>query len=104
VAAPILINQDGIALLQKAAWNAGDLGGSNHLQGAKPQTVGFALADSPAGQAACIYEKVYSKTDNQGLAEETVSTDDMLNAISFYCYTNSCRVDRASTGRTSGPA
>lgn len=25
----------------------GDLGGSNHLQGTKPETVGFALADSP---------------------------------------------------------
>ena len=44
---------------------AGDLGGSNHLQGTKPETVGFALADSPAGQAAWIYEKFQSKTDNQ---------------------------------------
>jgi len=67
----------------------GDLGGSNHLQGTKPETVGFALADSPAGQAAWIYEKFQSKTDNHGLAEDALSTDDMLDAISLYWFTNS---------------
>lgn len=35
----------------------GVLGGSNHLQGTKPETPGFALADSSVGQAAWIYEK-----------------------------------------------
>jgi epoxide hydrolase len=73
----------------------GELGGSNHLQATKPQTVGFALADSPAGQAAWIYEKFQSKTDNHGLAEDTLSTDDMLDAISLYWFTNTA----ASSGR-----
>jgi len=68
---------------------AGDLGGANHLQGTKPETVGFALADSPAGQAAWIYDKFQSKTDNHGLAEDAISTDDMLDAISIYWFTNS---------------
>ncbi|MFK4089431.1 epoxide hydrolase family protein [Kribbella sp. NPDC020789] len=67
----------------------GELGGSNHLQGTKPETVGFALADSPAGQAAWIYEKFQSKTDNRGLAEDVLSMDDMLDAISLYWFTNS---------------
>ena len=67
----------------------GELGGGNHLQGTKPQTVGFALADSPAGQAAWIYEKFQSKTDNDGLAEDALSTDVMLDEISLYWYTNS---------------
>ena len=67
----------------------GELGGSNHLQGTKPQTIGFALADSPAGQAAWIYDKFQSKTDNAGLAEDALSTDDMLDAISLYWFTNS---------------
>jgi hypothetical protein len=44
----------------------GYLGGSNHLQGTKPETVGFALADCPAGQAAWIYEKFQSKTTMTG--------------------------------------
>ncbi|MFC4244938.1 epoxide hydrolase family protein [Gryllotalpicola reticulitermitis] len=67
----------------------GYLGGSNHLQGTKPETIGFALADSPAGQAAWIYEKFQSKTDNRGLAEDALSIDDMLDAISLYWFTNS---------------
>ncbi len=73
----------------------GDLGGANHLQGTKPETVGFALADSPAGQAAWIYDKFQSKTDNHGLAEDALSTDEILDAISLYWFTNSA----ASSGR-----
>ena len=73
----------------------GALGGSNHLQATRPQTVGFALADSPAGQAAWIYEKFQSKTDNAGFAEDALSTDDMLDVISLCWFTNSA----ASSGR-----
>jgi pimeloyl-ACP methyl ester carboxylesterase len=67
----------------------GELGGSSHLQGTKPQTIGYALADSPAGQAAWIYEKFQSKTDNHGLAEDALSMDAMLDVISLYWFTNS---------------
>ena len=67
---------------------SGPLGGSNHLQGTKPQTPGFALADSPAGQAAWIYEKFQFKTDNQGLAEDAIALDDILDTISLYWFTN----------------
>ncbi|WP_433892236.1 epoxide hydrolase family protein [Streptomyces sp. CA-111067] len=75
--------------METLALYTGELGGSNHLQGTKPETVGIALADSPAGQAAWIYEKFQSKTDNAGLAEQALSTDDMLDAISLYWFTNS---------------
>jgi len=75
--------------VETLALYTGELGGSNHLQGTKPQTVGFALADSPAGQAAWIYEKFQSKTDNHGLAEDALGIDDMLDAISLYWFTNS---------------
>ncbi|AGZ40688.1 epoxide hydrolase family protein [Actinoplanes friuliensis] len=81
--------------VETLALYTGDLGGSNHLQGTKPETVGFALADSPVGQAAWIYEKFQSKTDNQGLAEDALGIDDMLDAISLYWFTNS----GASSGR-----
>jgi pimeloyl-ACP methyl ester carboxylesterase len=67
---------------------AGELGGASHLQGTRPQTTGYALADFPAGQAAWIYDKFQSKTDNHGLAEDALSTDDMLDAISLYWFTN----------------
>ena len=81
--------------VETLALYTGDLGGSNHLQGTKPETVGFALADSPAGQAAWIYDKFQSKTDNHGLAEDALSIDGMLDAISLYWFTNSA----ASSGR-----
>lgn len=67
----------------------GDMGGANHLQGTKPETIGIALADSPAGQAAWIYDKFQSKTDNCGLAEDVLTTDEILDAISLYWFTNS---------------
>ncbi len=66
----------------------GDMGGANHLQGTKPETIGIALADSPAGQAAWIYDKFQSKTDNHGLVEDALSTDEILDAISLYWFTN----------------
>jgi epoxide hydrolase len=75
--------------LDTVAFYTGEIGGANHLQGTKPETIGIALADSPAGQAAWIYDKFQSKTDNHGLAEDALSTDDMLDAISLYWYTNS---------------
>ncbi|MGC5166474.1 epoxide hydrolase family protein [Luteimicrobium sp. DT211] len=81
--------------VETLAFYTGELGGSNHLQRTKPETVGIALADSPAGQAAWIYEKFQSKTDNDGLAEDALSVDDMLDAISLYWFTNSA----ASSGR-----
>ncbi len=74
--------------LDTLALYSGPLGGSNHLQGTKPETPGFALADSPAGQAAWIYEKFQSKTDNQGLAEDAIDIDDILDTISLYWFTN----------------
>ena len=81
--------------VETLALYTGDLGGANHLQRTKPETAGFALADSPAGQAAWIYDKFQSKTDNHGLAEDALSMDDMLDAISLYWFTNSA----ASSGR-----
>jgi hypothetical protein len=82
----------------------GDLGGSNHLQGTKPETVGFALADSPAGQAAWIYERFQSKTDNHGLAEDALSIDDMLDQSPSTGTQSAPRRRAASTGRTNRPA
>ncbi|RKR75949.1 epoxide hydrolase family protein [Frondihabitans australicus] len=75
--------------LETLALYTGALGGSNHLQGTKPGTVGFALADSPVGQAVWIYEKYQSKTDNTGRAEDAIDLDTMLDVISLTWFTNS---------------
>jgi pimeloyl-ACP methyl ester carboxylesterase len=86
---PDTLSPEQRAAVESLALYTGDLGGANHLQGTKPETVGIGLADSPAGQAAWIYDKFQSKTDNQGLAEDALSVDDMLDAISLYWFTNS---------------
>ena len=95
--------------LDGLAFYGGPLGGSNHVQGTRPQTVGFALADSPVGQAAWIYEKLQSKTENRGRAEDAIAVDVILDAISLYWFTDSAassaRIywdNRAAT--MSGPA
>jgi pimeloyl-ACP methyl ester carboxylesterase len=53
-------------------------------QGTRPQTLGYGLTDSPAGQAAWIYEKLWSWTDNQGSPEDVFTLDEMLDNIMLY--------------------
>ncbi len=56
-------------------------------QGTRPQTLGYALTDSPAGQAAWIYEKYQAWTDNDGTPESALPTDAMLDNITLYWLT-----------------
>jgi pimeloyl-ACP methyl ester carboxylesterase len=53
-------------------------------QKTRPQTLGYGLTDSPAGQAAWIYEKFYAWTDNAGTPESALSRDQMLDNIMLY--------------------
>jgi epoxide hydrolase len=64
-------------------------------QKTRPQTLGYALADSPAGQCAWILEKFHAWTDCDGRPENVLSRDEMLADISIYWFTNSA----ASSGR-----
>ncbi|MGD9664918.1 MAG: epoxide hydrolase, partial [Novosphingobium sp.] len=79
------------ALQDYARWD----GGYSDQQASRPQTLGYALADSPVGQAMWIYEKFWSWTDCDGDPENALSMDDMLDTIMFYWLTNS----GASSGR-----
>jgi pimeloyl-ACP methyl ester carboxylesterase len=58
-------------------------------QQTRPQTLGYALADSPVGQAMWIYEKFHAWTDNHGRPEDALSTDAMLDDITLYWLTDS---------------
>jgi pimeloyl-ACP methyl ester carboxylesterase len=51
--------------------------------------VGYALADSPVGQATWIYEKLQAWTQNQGSPEDAIPVDSILDLISLYWFTNS---------------
>src|SRR5262245_37600486 len=57
-------------------------------QSTRPQTIGYALADSPAGQAAWIYEKFHAWTDNNGDPESALTRDEMLDNITLYWLTD----------------
>jgi microsomal epoxide hydrolase len=61
--------------------------GYQWIQGTKPQTLAFALNDSPAGLAAWITEKFYTWTDCQGDIERRVSKDELLTNIMLYWVT-----------------
>lgn len=56
-------------------------------QSTRPQTVGYALNDSPVGLAAWIYEKLQEWTDNDGAVESVLSRDEMLDNITLYWLT-----------------
>ena len=61
--------------------------GYQWIQGTRPQTLAFALTDSPAGLAAWIAEKFHAWTDNDGSIESAVDRDRMLGNIALYWFT-----------------
>jgi microsomal epoxide hydrolase len=62
--------------------------GYQWIQGTRPQTLAFALADSPVGLAAWITEKYRAWTDCDGDPRNALSMDEMLGNISLYWFTN----------------
>ncbi len=52
-----------------------------------PQTIGYALTDSPVGQAAWFYELYDRWTDHDVDPEQALSHDDMLDNITLYWLT-----------------
>ena len=73
---------------ERAAWFQGEQSGYFREHATRPQTIGYALADSAAGQALWIYEKFQAWTDNRGYPEDALSVDAMLDDISLYWFTN----------------
>jgi microsomal epoxide hydrolase len=59
----------------------------NRLQGTKPQTLGYALNDSPAGLAAWIIEKYRAWSDVDGNVEKKFTKDELLTNITIYWVT-----------------
>ena len=69
-------------------YQQGELGYSM-IQATRPQTLGYALADSPVGQAMWIYEKFHGWTDCDGVPENVLTRDEMLDNVMLYWLTNS---------------
>ena len=63
--------------------------GYAQIQGTRPQTLAYGLADSPVGQLAWIVEKFKEWTDPAAeLPEDAVDRDHMLTDVSIYWFTN----------------
>ncbi|WP_244513571.1 epoxide hydrolase family protein [Devosia insulae] len=79
---------------EKAAFNQLSVFfGKNAAYGAmmstRPQTVGYGLSDSPVGLAAWMYDKFIQWTYSGGVAERSLTQDEMLDDITLYWLTNS---------------
>jgi len=57
------------------------------LQSTKPQTLAYAVNDSPIGLAACIIEKFYSWSDCNGHLENVYTRDELLTNLTIYWVT-----------------
>ena len=61
--------------------------GYQKIQGTKPQTLAYALTDSPAGLAGWIVEKWRAWSDCDGDIEKRFSKDEILTNVSIYWFT-----------------
>ncbi|KAI1458350.1 alpha/beta-hydrolase [Annulohypoxylon moriforme] len=68
---------------ERSRWFRAEGDGYSRIQGTKPHTPGFALADSPVGLLAWIYEKLWGWTDSYGWTDEEV-----LTWISIYAFSS----------------
>ncbi|MFN3472559.1 MAG: epoxide hydrolase family protein [Blastomonas sp.] len=85
---PILDDDEAVAV-EALAHYANVESGYARQQASRPQTLGYALADSPAGQAAWIYEKFQRWSDCEGDPENILSRRELLDVITLYWLTNS---------------
>jgi epoxide hydrolase len=68
-----------------ADWDSG----YSKQQSTRPQTLGYALTDSPGGQAAWILEKYWAWTDCNGHPENIFTRDELLDNVMLYWVTAS---------------
>jgi len=83
-----LTSQERSALESLRRSAAADAGYSTE-HGTRPQTIGYALVDSPAALCAWIVEKFWAWTDHDGDLETVVSRDELLDNLMLYWLTGS---------------
>jgi microsomal epoxide hydrolase len=71
---------------QRAHWVKEETG-YTWIQGTKPQTLAYALTDSPVGLAAWIVEKFHTWSDHKGDLDGYIGRDAMLTNIMLYWVT-----------------
>ena len=78
------LTQDELVPLMEAQQFLKEETGYQRIQGTKPQTLSYALNDSPAGLAAWIVEKFRTWSDCGGEVERRFSKDELLTNIMLY--------------------
>lgn len=81
------VEEEAAFLERDEAWEREE-GGYGHIQGTKPQTLGYGLADSPVGLAAWILEKFRAWGDVGDDVLGTYGRDELLTNITLYWLTN----------------
>jgi pimeloyl-ACP methyl ester carboxylesterase len=76
------------ALDAAGAWSVSE-GAYGHQQRTRPQTLGFALEDSPVGLAAWMVEKFRAWSDCGGEVERRFSRDELITQVMIYWVTRS---------------
>jgi pimeloyl-ACP methyl ester carboxylesterase len=83
------LGADELDALQRAKFYRDWDSGYAKQQATRPQTLGYGLTDSPAGQAAWILEKFWAWTDCDGHPENILSRDELLDNLMLYWVTAS---------------
>jgi pimeloyl-ACP methyl ester carboxylesterase len=68
------------SLEQAAEWDSG----YSQEHATRPQTIGYALVDSPAALCAWIVEKFWAWTDHDGHLEDVLTRDELLDNLMLY--------------------
>ncbi|WP_212998981.1 epoxide hydrolase family protein [Winogradskya consettensis] len=88
------------ARVEHAARYAANRPGYQVLQATRPQTLAYALTDSPVGQLAWIAEKFTEWTDPATIPDD----DEILTAVSIYWFTRTAGSSARLTKESAGPA
>jgi len=87
----------------QATWR--DDSGYAAIQSTRPQTLGYGLTDSPAGQLAWVVEKFWKWADHAGDLTQAISPDRMLDTVSVHWFArtaaSSARIYRESYQKVS---
>jgi pimeloyl-ACP methyl ester carboxylesterase len=81
------LTESDLARLQRASRFIQDQSGYMKLQSTRPQTLAYALTDSPVGQLAWIIEKFKEWTDSDKVPEDAIDRDLLLTNATIYWLT-----------------
>jgi epoxide hydrolase len=81
------LSDDDMARLGALGRYDAQLSGYMKIQATRPQTLSYALTDSPVGQLAWIVEKFKEWTDSADVPEDAVSRDRILTDVTIYWLT-----------------